>query len=174
MGAEQQGADLTQDRWLVMPRTLSFVTNGDDVLLIKRAAHRRVFPNKYNGLGGHVEREEDPATGALREIEEESGLRVHSLQLRSIHNIDAGGPTGILLFVFTARSDTRNLRDNPTEGKLEWIAKDRVFDLDLVEDLPALLKRVFAMQAGQPPLYAHVGYDSADDIVLRFHGEETE
>ncbi len=172
MGAKQQGAELTRDRWLVIPRTLCFVTNGADLLLIRRAAHKRVFPNKYNGLGGHIERDEDPATSALREIEEESGLRVHSLRLRSIHNIDAGGGTGILLFVYTALSDTRNLRDDCPEGKLEWVAKDRIFELDLVEDLPELLARIFAMSDDQPPLHAHVSYDSADKILLRFMDDE--
>ena len=110
MGAQQQGADATSGRWLVMPRTLSFILNGDDVLLMKRAGHRRVFPNQYNGLGGHIEPFEDPASGAIREIVEESGLEVHSLRLRSIHNIDVGEETGILLFVYTAISESR---ENP-------------------------------------------------------------
>ncbi len=154
-----------------MPRTLSFVLNGDAVLLIKRGADRQVFPNKYNGLGGHVERDEDPATSALREIEEESGLRPHSLRLRGIHNIDAGGATGILLFVYTAISETRKARGDCPEGKLEWIEKGRVFELDLVEDLPELLARIFAMNDDEPPAQAHVSYDQADNIVLRFHGD---
>ena len=97
MGAKEQGAGFSDGRWLALPRTLSFVLNGDDVLLMKRAAHKRVFPNRYNGLGGHIERDEDPFSAALREIEEESGLQVHSLRLRSIHNIDAGGETGVIL-----------------------------------------------------------------------------
>lgn len=172
MGAEQQGADATKGRWLAMPRTLSFVMNGDAVLLLKRAAHKRVFPNQYNGLGGHVERDEDVYSSALREIEEESGLQAHSLKLRSIHNIDAGGATGILLFVFTAICDTRAVRSDCPEGKLEWIPKDRVFELDLVEDLPDLLARIFAMEDDQPPFYAHVSYDESDRAVLRFRDDE--
>jgi len=171
MGASEQGAELTEARWLTLPRTLSFVMNGDDVLLMKRAAHRRIFPNQYNGLGGHVERDEDPYSGALREIVEESGLHVHSLRLRSIHNIDTGGATGILLFVYTAISDTRDTRKDCPEGQLEWIAKDQVFELDLVEDLPELLARIFAMERDQPPMSAHVSYDAVDNIVLRFHEE---
>ena len=174
MGAKQQGAELKDGRWQVMPRTLSFVFNGDDVLLLKRAAHRRVFPNQYNGLGGHVERDEDPATSALREIKEESGLRVHSLQLRSIHHIDAGGKTGILLFVYTAISNTRALREDCPEGTLAWIPNDRVLDLDLVEDLPELLARIFTMKDNQPPLHARVSYDRNDRIVLRFRGDESQ
>ena len=172
MGAQGQGADATKGRWLTMPRTLSFVMNGDAVLLLKRAAHKRVFPNQYNGLGGHVERDEDIYSSALREIEEESGLAVHSLKLRSIHNIDAGGATGILLFVFSAISDTRALRGDCPEGKLEWIPKDRVFELDLVEDLPNVLARIFAMEDDELPVSAHISYDERDRIVLRFRGDD--
>ena len=171
MGADQQGADATQDRWLVMPRTLSFVRNGDAVLLMKRAPHRRVFPNQYNGLGGHIERDEDPASGAIREIEEESGLQVHSLRLRSIHNIDAGGRTGILLFVYTAVSDSRAIPRHSPEGTLEWVETDKLDELDLVEDLPQLLPRILRMDDDQPPMNARVSYDQADRIKLRFRGE---
>ncbi len=168
MGARQQGADATQHRWLTMPRTLSFVINGGDVLMMKRDAGKRVFPNQYNGLGGHVERDEDVRSSALREIEEESGLVAHSLRLRSIHNIDAGEASGILLFVFTAISDSRDLKPDSPEGTLEWISIDKVLDYDLVEDLPQLLPRVLNLPDGRDPLYAHVGYSEEDQIRLRF------
>ena len=170
MGAKQQGADATQNRWLVIPRTLSFVMNGDDMLLMKRAPHRRVFPNRYNGLGGHIERNEDPLAGAVREIEEESGLKVHSMRLRSIHNIDAGEETGILLFVYTAISDSRALSQAASEGTLEWIPKSKVLDLDLVEDLPCLIPRILDMEDDRQPMYVHVSYDAADVMQLRFRG----
>ncbi len=168
MGAKEQGADATKGRWLTMPRTLLFVTNGNDVLLMRRAAHKRVFPNQYNGLGGHVERDEDPYSSALREIEEESGLKVHTLQLCSIHNVDAGADTGILLFVFTAESTSREITISTPEGILEWIPQDKVLDRDLVEDLPMLLPRILKRSHTEPPLYAHVSYSTEDVIHLRF------
>lgn len=165
MGARQQSAQATQDRWLTMPRTLCFVRNGDDVLLMKRAAHKRVFPNQYNGLGGHVERDEDLRSSALREIEEESGLNVHSLSLRGIHNIDAGGSSGILLFIFTAQSDSRDLKTDSPEGSLEWVPLGKALDYDLVEDLPMLLPHIFERAEIR---YAHVAYDEHDKIRMRF------
>ncbi len=170
MGAGQQGADATQDRWLTLPRTLSFVINGEDVLMIKRDASRRVFPNKYNGLGGHIERDEAVYSSALREIKEESGLSVKSLRLCSIHNVDAGGASGILLFVFTAISDSRDLGPDTPEGSLQWIPLDSVMNYDLVEDLPQLLPRILKMRDNQAPLHAHVSYDEEDMIRLRFQG----
>ena len=168
MGAKQQGADATKDRWLTIPRTLSFVMNGDDILMMKRAPHKRVFPNQYNGLGGHIERDEDPLTGAIREIREESGLEVHSIRLRSIHNIDAGADTGIILFVYTAISDEREVIQDGAEGVLEWIPKSKILDIDLVEDLPFLIPKVLDMGDNQPPIYAHVSYDDQDEIRLNF------
>lgn len=168
MGAEQQGADATAGRWLTIPRTLCFVFNGDDVLLMKRAAHKRVFPNQYNGLGGHIERHEDPYSGAMREIYEESGLTVRDVRLRSIHHIDAGAETGILLFVFTAHSDSRDLHTDNPEGTLHWVALDEVNRLDLVEDLPLILPRIMALSDDDAPLFAHVSYDENDEIQMRF------
>lgn len=167
MGANEQGANAIEQRWLTIPRTLSFVLNGDDILLMKRAAHKRIFPNRYNGVGGHIERDEDPLTSARREINEETGLNVRDACLRAVYNIDAGAATGIVLFVFTAISDSRQVVAN-SEGTLHWVARDAVFDLDLVEDLPLLLPRILPMQPTDPPLFVHVSYDASDTIQMRF------
>lgn len=167
MGANEQGANAIDNRWLTIPRTLSFVFNGGDVLLMKRAAHKRVFPNRYNGVGGHIERDEDPLTSARREIKEETGLDVHDVRLRAVYNIDAGEATGIVLLVFTAVSDSREVTAN-SEGTLHWIAREDVFALDLVEDLPYLLPRILPMAADAAPLYVHVSYDANDAIQMRF------
>ena len=167
MGANEQGANATDNRWLTIPRTLCFVLNGDDVLLMKRAPHKRVFPNRYNGVGGHIERDEDPLNSARREIAEETGLQVRDVVLRAVYNIDAGEATGIVLFVFTAYSDSRDVTAN-SEGTLHWIPRDAVMELDLVEDLPYLLPRVLEMQQGDLPLFVHVSYDAADVIQMRF------
>lgn len=169
MGANDQGADATAGRWLTIPRTLCFVTHGDDVLLMKRAPDRRVYPNKYNGVGGHIERGEDPLSGALREIYEETGLVVGSILLCGISHIDAGQDTGILLMVFRAEAQSRDVV-NSTEGSLEWVPQADVLSYDLVEDLPAILPRVLAMKPGDPPFFVHLSYDDADNLQLRFSG----
>lgn len=167
MGAQQQGADATKGRWLTIPRTLCFVRNADDVLLMKRAAHKRVFPNQYNGLGGHIERDEDPLSGARREIKEESGLDVRDLRLCSVHNIDAGAETGIILFVYTAIADTRAVTQDHEEGTLEWVPIADLANYDLVEDLPLLLPRILDDSLAVP-YSVHVSYDDQDNIQMRF------
>ncbi|MFN8379028.1 MAG: NUDIX domain-containing protein [Anaerolineae bacterium] len=172
MGANEQGANATEGRWLLIPRTLSFVRNGDDVLLMKRGPRRRVFPNRYNGLGGHIERDEDVWNSARREIEEESGLAIRDLRLHGIHQIDTGESTGIVLFIFSAWSDSRDTVDS-TEGTLEWVHPRDLPDMDLVEDVAEILKRVLTASEGAPPWYAHVSYDAHDQIVIRFADPST-
>lgn len=170
MGANEQGADAVTGRWVTIPRTLCFVRHGDDVLLMKRAAHKRIFPNQYNGVGGHIERDEDPLTSARREILEETGLNVHDLRLRAVYNIDAGATSGIVLFVFTAYSSQREVSAND-EGTLHWIAQDAVLTLDLVEDIPHILPRILNMTDADQPLFVHVSYDDQDTLLMRFAEE---
>ena len=167
MGASEQGAEAIHGRWLVIPRTLCFVFNDDDVLLMKRAANRRVFPNRYNGVGGHIERSEDPLSSARREIKEETGLDVPDIQLRAVYNIDAGEETGIVLFVFTAISYSREVTDGDEEGTLHWIARDKIMELDLVEDLPYILPRILEPRTAGVLLSVHVSYDVDDIIQMR-------
>lgn len=169
MGANEQGADATEGRWVTIPRTLSFIFHNDDVLLMKRASHRRVFPNQYNGVGGHIERDEDPSTGAIREIKEETGLDIQNVLLRGVHHIDAGASqSGILLFVFTANSDSRDVSGDDSEGTLHWINQNDIMSLDLVEDLPLILARILRMTSDDKPYFAHVSYDQNDQIQITF------
>lgn len=170
MGAHDQGADASAGRWLTIPRTLCIVTHGRDVLLLKRGPQRRVFPNKYNGVGGHLERDEDALTGAIREIREETGLEVGEVLFCGCSHVDAGQDMGILLLIFRAEAASRDFTDS-SEGTLEWIPQERVLAYDLVEDLPLILPRALAMQPGDLPFFAHLSYDATDHIRLVFGGE---
>lgn len=167
MGAHDQGADATTGRWLVIPRTLCFVTHGEDVLLLKRGPHRRVFPNKYNGVGGHIERGETGLECAVREIREETGLEVTAPLLCGVSHIDAGQETGIVLLIFRAEARSRQFVDSD-EGTLEWVPQSRVMEYDLVEDLPVVLPRVLAIQPGDAPFFLHLSYTEQDEARFRF------
>jgi 8-oxo-dGTP diphosphatase len=167
MGAKDQGADATAGRWLTIPRTLCFITHGNDILLLKRGEHKRVYPGRYNGIGGHIERDEDPLSGMIREIQEETGLDVKNVRFRGVIHIDAGEATGILVFVFSAEASSRDFTGND-EGTLEWVSREAIDALPSVEDLPILIPLIFDGDPDAPPFFAHTSYDALDRLVMVF------
>lgn len=158
---------LKRDRYTVIPRTLVFITRGDQVLLLRGSARKRIWANKYNGIGGHIERDEDIYSAAHREVIEETGLEVEDLRLVGLINIDGDQPTGIMLFVFVAES--RSGEPVPSEeGTLEWIARDQITQVDLVEDLPIILPRSINRPIDALPFFAHYRYNEQEQLVIRF------
>ncbi len=147
-------------RHLTVPRTLCFVLHGDDVLLIRRARHKRLFPGKVNGVGGHVEAGEDVAESAAREILEETGLLVNDLWLAGVVHVDGslgqtdaladGTMPGVMILVFTAQAGSRDARPSD-EGDLLWIPLSQVHGLDWVDGDPKLLLAALeAQRSGRP------------------------
>ena len=169
MPSSEQG--VFKDRYAVIPRALIFITRGDKVLLLKGAPTKRVWPNKYNGVGGHIERDEDILSAARREVQEETGLTCDNLWLCAVVNIDTGQDLGISMHVFRGENAEGDIKDS-IEGALEWVGKDAALDLDLVEDIPTLLPKVLAVESGDAPLWAHYSYDEKDQLVIRWFGEE--
>lgn len=167
MPASDQGVSVSRHRYQIIPRVLCFVRHGADLLLIRGAPTKRIWANKYNGLGGHIEPDESPAAAARREIREESGLEVRDLRLRGVVTIQAGDPVGIGLYVYTAWADTRAVVAS-TEGRLEWVPADAVTTCDLVEDLVTVIPHLLALDAAAPPFSAHYSYDAAGRLDIRF------
>ncbi len=172
MPISDQGIDvsLKRQRYTVIPRTLVFIARGDCVLLLRGSPLKRIWANKYNGIGGHIERDEDIYSAARREVHEETSLEVDGLRLVGLINIDGDQPAGILLFVFTAAS--RSGDPIPSEeGTLEWIARDQLAQIDLVEDLPTILPRALDLPSNAPPFFAHYQYDEQGRLMIRFNGD---
>jgi 8-oxo-dGTP diphosphatase len=165
MPVSDQG--VTKDRYTLIPRTLLFLFSGESVLLLKGAPEKRIWAERYNGVGGHIEQGEDVLTAARRELLEETGLHAENLRLCGTVTVDTQQDPGIALYVFKGQVSGGKLQPSP-EGQLEWVPVKEIHQRDLVDDLPELLPRVIDNRPEDPPFAAHYFYDEQDRLQIRF------
>jgi 8-oxo-dGTP diphosphatase len=133
--------------------------------------HRTKDPNKgkWNGVGGKIEPGETPLDACVREVREETGLRVRNVTLRGIATFnDESG-----MYIFTAESTSGEPTACP-EGKLEW--KSLLWILtspDVAVTVPHFLPEVLGTN---PPLeHAFTFADNGellDYTVRELHSDE--
>jgi 8-oxo-dGTP diphosphatase len=138
--------------------TVAFAVHEGCVLLKRHAAGGDRFAGLWNGIGGHVEPGEDIRRAARRELREETGIDAPSLSLRGVVHETGLLGEAYVVFLFAAPVASRALRPE-TGAELRWQPLDRLAELPLVSDLPALLPRLLA--AGEP-VFATERYDGGD------------
>ena len=110
--------------------TLCYLERDGRYLMLHRTKKKHdMNPDKYIGVGGHLEQGESPEECILREVREETGYTLTRFRLRGvitfvIDDLDA------YTFLYTADG----FEGRPiacTEGDLEWIEMEKVGALPL-------------------------------------------
>ena len=151
-------------RYSLIARTLTLLIKEGQVLLQKAPPTKKIWANYYNGVGGHVENQEDIYASAKRELLEESGLECADLGLRGIITIEVQKAQGILLFVFSGKEIQGQMRSS-AEGDLEWVDITKIKNLHVVEDIPLLLDMLTKQKA---LFYGHYAYDENGKLSANF------
>jgi len=112
--------------------TLCYVIkDGKTLMLFRNKKPNDVHEGKWNGLGGKFEAGETPEECVIREIHEESGLIIKNPELHGVITFPMfDGKKDWYVFMFTANDFTGELIDSK-EGRLEWIADEKLLDLNL-------------------------------------------
>ena len=144
-------------------------SRGEYLMLHRVKKKNDINHDKWIGVGGGFEHGESPEECALRETREETGLTLTDCRFRGIVTFDCEGQETLYMYLFTASGWTGELTDCD-EGELEWVPKEKVYDLPIWEGD----KIFFRLLEQERPFFSlKLSYDRGD--VLRravLDGEE--
>ena len=101
------------------PTASVLIIRGNKVLLAKRAFEP--FKGKYDIIGGFLKYGEDPLTGVLREVKEETSLEITILDILGIY-MDTYGKDGIetLNIIYIGKIVNGKMKASDDVAELEW------------------------------------------------------
>ena len=109
--------------------TLCYITRGDEVLMLHRVKKQNdLNHDKWIGLGGKFEDRESPEDCVIREVLEETGLRLTSWRYRGIVTFVSNLYPTEWMHLFTADGFEGEMTECD-EGELVWIPRDRLAEL---------------------------------------------
>ena len=106
--------------------------------------------------GGHIEKGESIHQSVLREIEEETGLKLLDARMVAIKDWEDQDGTRIMVFCYKATQFEGQLQSSD-EGKVCWIDKAKIPDMDLAYDME------FSYQIMEDPNLFEFYYQTFED-----------
>ena len=118
--------------------TLCYIEKDEKYLMLHRVKKENdCNKDKWIGVGGKFEEGESPEDCLLREVYEETGLKLTNYQFRGIVTFVSDEWEGEYMHLFTASEYEGELPENAMrdceEGELVWVPKDEIEKLNLWE-----------------------------------------
>ena len=147
--------------------TLCYIERGDEYLMLHRVKKENdINRDKWIGLGGKFEEDESPEECLLREVYEESGLRLTSWRYRGIVTFVNTKCSSEFMHLFTA--DAFEGTVGPcNEGELEWIKKSELMKLTLWEGDKIFLR---LLETDEPFFSLKLSYDGDELTDAKLNG----
>ncbi|NMB62995.1 MAG: NUDIX domain-containing protein [Chloroflexi bacterium] len=125
--------------YTVIPRVVAFIEKGNEILMIERLKKNAFAYQKLNGIGGHIEKGEDPLSAIRREVFEECGLQIQDFDLCAIIFMDVETEKGVCVFVYSAQFQGGQITPSD-EGHILWVERSNLSNYNIIKDVPLLLE----------------------------------
>lgn len=113
--------------------TLCYIEKENSYLMLHRVKKENdINKDKWIGIGGHFENAESPEECLLREVKEETGLTLNSYRFRGLVTFVTLQGVAEYMCLFTSDDFSGELT-TCDEGELEWVKKERFYELNLWE-----------------------------------------
>ena len=147
--------------------TLCYIERGDEYLMLHRVKKENdINRDKWIGLGGKFKEDESPEECLLREVYEESGLRLTSWRYRGIVTFLNTKCSSEYMHLFTADGFEGTVGPCD-EGELEWIKKSELMKLTLWEGDRIFLR---LLDSNEPFFSLKLSYDGDELIGAKLNG----
>lgn len=142
-------------RYTVIPRTLIFVLKDEKVLLLKYSGRGEHMTQEkldrrdiYNGLGGHIEANEDIITSAIKEVREEAGITLEQPKIKGVLNVSNFARNNCMVFLVTGTTSDA-IAKQTLEGQPEWVDRSNLENIPTFPDLKPILEKLFQLKDDQ-------------------------
>lgn len=113
--------------------TLCYIEKDNKYLMLHRTTKANdENHDKWIGVGGHFEKGESPEDCLLREVKEETGLELNAFDFRGIVTFVSDENPAEYMCLYTAK-EFSGTQIPCSEGKLEWVEKSKITELNLWE-----------------------------------------
>lgn len=109
--------------------TLIYIEKNSKYLMLHRTKKENdINRDKWIGIGGHFEEAESPEDCVKREVMEETGLTLNSMEYRGIVTFVSDDNFTEFMHLFWSDDFSGNIKEC-NEGELEWVEKSRMKEL---------------------------------------------
>lgn len=109
--------------------TLIYIEKNSKYLMLHRTKKENdINRDKWIGIGGHFEEAESPEDCVKREVMEETGLTLNSMEYRGIVTFVSDDNFTEFMHLFWSNDFSGNIKEC-NEGELEWVEKSRMKEL---------------------------------------------
>ena len=120
--------------------TLCYIEKDGKYLMLHRIKKENDYnEGKWIGVGGKFEENESPDDCLLREVQEETGLKLTSYKTKGIITFISNVCETEYMYLYLADGFEGTLKEC-NEGVLKWIPKEELFSLNLWEGDKIFLK----------------------------------
>jgi 8-oxo-dGTP pyrophosphatase MutT (NUDIX family) len=141
-----------------------YIRKDGKYLLLKRSSKRRFLPNFINPIGGKVEPNENPYQAALREVKEETGVKVKNVRLEAVVleiQPYKDKPHNWLVFHFSA--DWESGEFQPTEeGEFRWFDAEDIPKQKLFPSVKEVIHHILNPHDGT--VFATISYNNKGEV----------